>query len=92
MYRGFFMNEEAKLAHLIIPGTMPFESSGSQYGAQRQLVWRNQAVPAPGETVGDWQFYADLGKKINKEHFPATSTTRRISLSWSGGIRPRGPG
>ena len=48
VYRGFFMDEEAKLAHLIIPGTMAFESSGSQYGAQRQVVWRNQAVPAPG--------------------------------------------
>ena len=38
VYRGFFMDEEAKLAHLIIPGTRAFESAGSQYGAQRQVV------------------------------------------------------
>jgi anaerobic selenocysteine-containing dehydrogenase len=91
VYRGFFMNEEAKLAHLIIPGTMPFESSGSQYGAQRQMVWRNQAVPAPGETVGDWKFYADLGKRINKGSFPDVNSpediyelVRRNSPTWTG--------
>ena len=91
VYRGFFMDEEAKLAHLVIPGTMAFESSGSQYGAQRQVVWRNQAVPAPGETVEDWRFYADLGKKINRGTFPPVNSpeeifelVRRNSPTWTG--------
>ncbi len=78
VYRGFFMDEEAQLAHLIIPGTMAFESSGSQYGAQRQVVWRNRAVPPPGETVEDWRFYSDLGKKINKEAFPPVNNPEEI--------------
>ena len=89
--RGFFMNEEARLSHLIIPGTMPFESSGAQYGAQRQVVWRNRAVPAPGETVGDWQFYADLGKRLNREAFPDVHSPEDIfelvrlnSPTWAG--------
>jgi formate dehydrogenase (coenzyme F420) alpha subunit len=68
--RGFFMDEEAKLAHLIIPATMVFESAGSQYGAQRQVVWREKAISSPGETVEDWRFYSDLGKKINKDTYP----------------------
>jgi formate dehydrogenase (coenzyme F420) alpha subunit len=91
VYRGFFMNEEAALSHLIIPATMAFESSGSQYGAQRQLVWRNQAVPAPGETVEDWRFYSDLGKKINPGAFPDVKSpedifelVRSSSPTWSG--------
>lgn len=91
VYRGFFMDEEAQLAHLIIPGTMVFESSGSQYGAQRQVVWRNRAVPAPGETVEDWRFYTDLGKKINNETFPPVNSSeeifelvRRNSPTWTG--------
>ena len=89
--RGFFMNEEAELSHLVIPATMPFESAGSQYGAQRQVVWRNQAVPAPGETVGDWQFYADLGKRINKGSFPDVHSpedifelVRQNAPTWAG--------
>lgn len=91
VYRGFFMDEEAQLAHLIIPGTMVFESSGSQYGAQRQVVWRNRAVPAPGETVEDWRFYTDLGKRINKETFPPVDSpedifelVRKNSPTWTG--------
>ena len=91
VYRGFFMNEEARLSHVILPATMAFESAGAQYGAQRQLVWRNQAVPAPGEAVGDWKFYADLGKRINPGYFPDVNSpedifelVRKNSPTWKG--------
>lgn len=70
VHRGFFMNEEAEVAHLLIPGTMPFESEGSQYGAQRQVVWRRKAIDRPGETVEDWRFYTDLGRRLNGRNFP----------------------
>jgi formate dehydrogenase (coenzyme F420) alpha subunit len=91
VYRGFFMDEEAKLAHLIIPGTMVFESAGSQYGNQRQVVWRDKAIERLGETVEDWRFYRDLGRKINKEAYPSVETAedffelfRKHSPSWTG--------
>ena len=91
LYRGFFMDEEAKLSHLIIPGTMVYESKGSQYGAQRQVVWRNQAIPRPGETVEDWRFYVDLGRRINGDLFPDVNSpediyelVREASDSWKG--------
>jgi formate dehydrogenase major subunit len=91
VYRGFFMDEEAKLAHLIIPGTMVFESSGSQYGAQRQVVWREKAIPSPGETAEDWRFYRDLGRIINRGHFPQFERVeevyelfRKHSPTWGG--------
>jgi formate dehydrogenase major subunit len=70
VYRGFFMDEEAQLADLIIPATMPFESEGSQYGAQRQVVWRRKAMEPPGETTEDWRFYTDLGRALNGNRFP----------------------
>jgi anaerobic selenocysteine-containing dehydrogenase len=78
VHRGFFMNEEAELAHLIIPGSMPFESEGSQYGAQRQVVWRNKAVERPGETVEDWRFYVDLGRRLNPDGFPPVASAEEI--------------
>jgi formate dehydrogenase major subunit len=71
VYRGFFMDEEAHIADLIIPATMTFESAGSQYGNQRQVVWREKAIQSPGETVEDWRFYSDLGKKICGDAYPA---------------------
>jgi formate dehydrogenase major subunit len=91
VYRGFFMDEEAELAHLIIPGTMAFESAGSQYGAQRQVVWRHQAISSPGETVPDWRFYCDLGQKLNPRRFPEVKRPedlyelfRKTAPSWAG--------
>lgn len=91
VYRGFFMDEEAELSHLFIPATMVYESAGSQYGAQRQVVWRNQAVPRPGETVEDWRFYVDLGRLLNNDRFPSIDGPEDIynmvveaSHSWRG--------
>ena len=91
VYRGFFMDEEAKLAHLIIPATMTFESRGAQYGNQRQVVWRERAIARPGETVEDWRFYGDLGRKILKDKFPAFENEediyelfRQYAPSWTG--------
>jgi anaerobic selenocysteine-containing dehydrogenase len=76
---------------LIIPATMVFESSGSQYGAQRQVVWREKAIASPGETVEDWRFYSDLGKKLNKDAFPSIEKAEDIyelfrmhAPSWAG--------
>jgi anaerobic selenocysteine-containing dehydrogenase len=91
VYRGFFMDEEAKLAHLILPATMAFESAGSQYGVQRQVVWREKTIPSLGETVEDWRFYRDLGKRINKGKFPDIGSVEEIyelfrkhAPSWAG--------
>ena len=91
VYRGFFMDEEAHLADLIIPGTMVYESEGSQYGAQRQVVWRNRVIDRPGETVEDWRFYLDLGKKLNPDTYPDVNSAedifelfRKTVPSWKG--------
>jgi anaerobic selenocysteine-containing dehydrogenase len=91
IYRGFFMDEEAKLAHLIIPATMVFESAGSQYGNQRQVVWREKAIERVGETVEDWRFYRDLGRRINKGAYPSFETPedfynsfKEHAPSWAG--------
>ncbi len=91
VYRGFFMDEEAKLAHLIIPGTMSFESAGSQYGNQRQVVWREKAIERLGETVEDWRFYTDLGRRINRDAYPSVESAedlyelfRKHTPSWAG--------
>jgi len=91
VYRGFFMDEESQLAHLIIPATMGYESEGSQYGAQRQVVWRSRVIPRPGETLEDWRFYTDLGKKISRGAFPPVNSAeeiyellRKMSPTWKG--------
>jgi anaerobic selenocysteine-containing dehydrogenase len=78
VYRGFFMNEEAELAHVIIPGCMPFESRGSQYGSQRQVVWRSKIIEKLGDTVDELQFYTDLGQKLSPGKFPSGCTPEKL--------------
>jgi anaerobic selenocysteine-containing dehydrogenase len=70
---------------------MVFESSGSQYGNQRQVVWRERAIPALGETVEDWRFYRDLGRRIVGNKYPSFESTEEIyemfrqkAPSWAG--------
>lgn len=91
IHRGFFMNEEAELSHLFIPGVMNYESTGSQYGLQRQVVWRNKVIEPLGETVSEFQFYRDLGRLICDDSFPPVNTPedmynlmQKTDPSWAG--------
>ena len=76
--RGFFMNEEAKVSHLIIPGVMNFESDGSMYGLQRQIVWRDKVIEPLGETVSEARFYMDLGRMVCGDAFPPAKTPEEM--------------
>lgn len=78
VYRGFFMNEEAEIADLILPGTMLFEGEGSQYGAQRQVVWRERVVAPPPEVSEDWRFYRDLGRRLAPNAYPDFESPREL--------------
>lgn len=71
VHRGFFMTEETEVAHLFVPATFSPESQGSHYGAEKQVVWRDKCVDAPGACVPDWQFYRDVGRKIAPDRYPA---------------------
>jgi len=92
VFRGFFMTEEARLSHLIIPGTMTYESEGSQYGAQRQVVWRAQAVQPPGRNpcrtgVSTWiSEDGCAGRNIPLLRVPRTLRAHALDLPFLEGI------
>lgn len=64
VHRGFFKTEEMDVADLFVPAAFGPESAGSHYGAEKQVVWRDKCVDAPGSCVPDWQFYRDIGRKL----------------------------
>lgn len=70
VYRGFYRTDELEVADLFVPATYSPESSGSHYGAEKQVVWRDQAVEAPGSCVPDWRFYRDIGRLVAPEVYP----------------------
>jgi formate dehydrogenase major subunit len=70
VHRGYFMTEEMEVAHLFIPSTFSPESQGSMYGAEKQVVWRDRMLAAPGSCVPDWRFYRDVGLRVAPDVYP----------------------
>ncbi|MDR3043324.1 MAG: molybdopterin-dependent oxidoreductase [Desulfovibrio sp.] len=67
---GFFMTEETDAASLFVPATFSPESQGSGYGNEQQVVWREKIVQAPGSCAPSWQFYRDVGRKLDPKRYP----------------------
>ena len=91
VHRGLFMTPETEACDLFIPATFSPESSGSHYGAEKHVVWRNKCVDAPGSCVPDWQFYRDLGRKLFPDTYPKWEDPaelyelfRKTIPSWTG--------
>ena len=91
VHRGFFMTEETEASDLFIPAVFSPESQGSGYGNEKQVVWREKIVEAPGSCVPDWQFYRDLGIALFGDRYPgfkdpADLYERFVSIvpSWKG--------
>lgn len=91
VHRGHFMTPETEACHLFIPATFSPESTGSHYGAEKQVVWRDKAVDAPGSCVPDWQFYRDLGRRLFPDRYPRWEDPaelyelfRKTVPSWTG--------
>ena len=79
VHRGFFKTEEMDVADLFVPAAFGPESAGSHYGAEKQVVWRDKCVDAPGSCVPDWQFYRDIGRKLAPEIYPDFTGPEELS-------------
>lgn len=93
---GFFMTPEAEVSHLFVPMTFSPESSGSAYGNEKETVWRDKMVEAPGSCVTAMKFYSDLGRELFKDAYPYFSTPEEmydkfceVVPSWKGLYRER---
>ena len=67
---GFFLTEETEVASLFVPATFGPESQGSGYGNEQQAVWREKLTEAPGSCAPSWQFYRDVGRRLDPERYP----------------------
>ncbi|MDO5536306.1 MAG: molybdopterin-dependent oxidoreductase [Desulfovibrionaceae bacterium] len=70
VHMGFFLDEESEVSTLFIPATFGPESQGCGYGNENQVAWREKLVEAPGSCVPAWQFYRDIGRKMDPERYP----------------------
>lgn len=69
-HMGFFPDEELEVSHLFIPAAFGPESMGVGYGNENQLAFREKLLQAPGSCVPAWQFYRDIGRRIDPDRYP----------------------
>ncbi|WP_298069013.1 molybdopterin-dependent oxidoreductase [uncultured Mailhella sp.] len=70
VHMGFFLDEESEVSTLFIPAAFGPESQGCGYGNENQVAWREKLVQAPGSCVPAWQFYRDVGRRLDPERYP----------------------
>ena len=70
VHRGFFKTEEMDVADLFVPAAFGPESAGSHYGAEKQVVWRDKCVDAPGSCVPTGSFTATSGASWPRRSIP----------------------
>ncbi|HWO56703.1 MAG TPA: molybdopterin oxidoreductase family protein [bacterium] len=62
----FFLNETARYAHLVLPGSLHEEDEGTVTSAEGRVIKINKAVDCPGEARKDWRIIQDLARAIGR--------------------------
>ena len=63
----FFLNETARYAHVVLPGSQQEEDEGVVVSAEGRAIKINKAVDCPGEAQQDWRIIQDIAKALQRE-------------------------
>ena len=63
----FFLNETARYAHIVLPGSLHEEDEGTVTTAEGRVIKINKAVDCPGEAREDWRIIQDIAKALGRE-------------------------
>ena len=64
----FFLNETARHADVVLPGSLHEEDEGTVTTTEGQVIKINKAIACPDEAREDWQIIQDLAQAIDREH------------------------
>lgn len=64
----FFLNETARYANIILPGSLHEEDEGIVTSVEGRVIKINKAVDCPGEARQDWRIIQDIAKALGREH------------------------
>ncbi len=65
--QDIFPSETAHLAHVILPAASSLEKDGSFTNTERRVQLLNPVLPAPGESLPDWQITAEIASRFDQE-------------------------
>jgi assimilatory nitrate reductase catalytic subunit len=63
----FFMNETARYAHMVLPGSQQEEDEGTVTQIEGRVIKINKAVDCPGEARRDWVIIQDIARALGRE-------------------------
>ena len=63
----FFMNETARQADIVLPGSLHEEDEGTVTQLEGRVIKINKAVECPGDAKEDWKIIQDIAKALDRE-------------------------
>ena len=64
----FFLNETARYADVVLPGSLHEEDEGIVTTAEGRVIKINKAIDCPGEAREDWKIIQDIARALGREH------------------------
>jgi assimilatory nitrate reductase catalytic subunit len=64
----FFLNDTARFADIILPGSLQEEDEGVVATAEGRVVKINKAINCPGEAREDWRIIQDIAGALKRPH------------------------
>ncbi|HEY6033846.1 MAG TPA: molybdopterin oxidoreductase family protein, partial [Kofleriaceae bacterium] len=64
----FFLNDTAKYADLVLPGSLQEEDEGVVAQCEGRVIRINKAVEPPGEARADWRIIQDIARALDRTH------------------------
>ncbi|HSM57042.1 MAG TPA: molybdopterin oxidoreductase family protein [Candidatus Sulfomarinibacteraceae bacterium] len=74
----FFLNETARYAHVVLPGSLHEEDEGTVTTAEGRVIKINKAVDCPGEARQDWRIIQDIAAALGREDGMTFESPREI--------------
>jgi assimilatory nitrate reductase catalytic subunit len=86
----FFLNDTARHADLVLPGSLQEEDEGTVTQVEGRVIKINRAVPCPGEARPDWVIIQDLARALGRPKGFTFESPRQIfdelRLASKGGV------
>lgn len=64
----FFLNETARFADIVLPGSLHEEDEGTVTQIEGRVIKINKAVDPPGDARADWRIIQDIAAAMNRTH------------------------
>jgi assimilatory nitrate reductase catalytic subunit len=74
----FFLNETARRADVVLPGSLQEEDEGTVTQVEGRVIKINKAVDSPGDARQDWRIIQDLARALGRTHGMTFGSPREI--------------